>query len=253
MAPRPQPDRVAEPVVQRVRLRYAKRGPLRFTSHRDFQRAFERAIRRAGVPIAFSAGFSPHPRISYANAAPTGVASEAEYLEIGLTRQVPPVQLRDALDAALPIGMDVLEAVTAISADFAERLEASVWLVELFDVPPADLDRAIADLLRAPRAEVTRMTKAGMRTFDARHALLGLERQSGEAGAPAARSSAEYAILRLVVRHTTPAVRPDDILQALVSVGSLQTRTPARVTRQSQGPLTADARGVSDPFAADRV
>jgi radical SAM-linked protein len=67
-----------------LRLRYAKRGRLRFASHRDFQRAFERALRRAGVPMAYSAGFSPHPKISYANAAPTGTASEAEYLEIGL-------------------------------------------------------------------------------------------------------------------------------------------------------------------------
>jgi len=55
-------------------VRYAKRGRLRFTSHRDFGRAFERAVRRAGVPIAFSSGFSPHPRISYAGAASTGHA-----------------------------------------------------------------------------------------------------------------------------------------------------------------------------------
>ena len=61
------------PTVQRLRLRYAKRGRLRFSSHRDFQRAFERALRRAEVPMAYSAGFSPHPKVSYANAAPTGV------------------------------------------------------------------------------------------------------------------------------------------------------------------------------------
>ena len=75
-------------MVQRVRLRYAKRGRLRFTSHRDFARAFERALRRASVPMAYSAGFTPHPKISYMGAAPTGVASEAEYLEIGLARRV---------------------------------------------------------------------------------------------------------------------------------------------------------------------
>src|SRR5256885_4987898 len=94
-----QPPGGQEPVVQRIRLRYAKRGPMRFTSHRDFARAFERAVLRAGVPIAFSHGFSPHPRISYASAAPTGVASEAEYLEIGVRRRVEPDQVRDALDA----------------------------------------------------------------------------------------------------------------------------------------------------------
>src|SRR5215212_789329 len=97
-----QPDGPAPPpTVQRVRVRYAKRGRLRFTSHRDFARAFERALRRAAVPIAFSAGFSPHPKVSYVGAAPTGVASEAEYLEIGLAATVDVDALRPALDAAL--------------------------------------------------------------------------------------------------------------------------------------------------------
>ena len=62
-------------VVQRLRLRYAKRGRLRFTSHRDFARAFERAVRRAGLPIGHSSGYSPHPKISYSNASPTGITS----------------------------------------------------------------------------------------------------------------------------------------------------------------------------------
>src|SRR5437764_11559914 len=99
---RRQPDHPPPPpVVQRVRVRYAKRGRLRFTSHRDFARAFERALRRAGVPMAYSAGFTPHPKISYVGAAPTGVASEAEYLEIGLAQRREPEQVRVALDAAL--------------------------------------------------------------------------------------------------------------------------------------------------------
>ena len=73
MSPRQQPEQQAPP-VQRLRLRYAKTGRARFASHRDFSRAFERALRRAEVPMAYSSGFSPHPRISYANASPTGAA-----------------------------------------------------------------------------------------------------------------------------------------------------------------------------------
>lgn len=242
---RPQPDRVAEPVVQRLRIRYAKRGRLRFSSHRDFQRAFERAVRRAGVPVAFSAGFSPHPRISYANAAPTGIGSEAEYLEIALTRACDVVRVQQVLDTALPTDLDIVEIVEAHTADFAERLEASVWSIEVFDVLTEDVAHAVAALLAAEAAEVTRLTKQGLRTFDVRHAILDLVQESS--------SEPNCAILRLVVRHTTPAVRPDDVLQALVSVGSLTVLTPPRVTRCSQGPLTADARDVSDPFAPDRV
>ena len=80
------PVRDVAPTVQRLRLRYAKRGRLRFTSTRDFQRALERALRRTGVPMAYSQRFNPHPRISYTNAAPTGTASEAEYVELALVK-----------------------------------------------------------------------------------------------------------------------------------------------------------------------
>src|SRR4051794_41622615 len=95
------------PTVQRLRVRYAKRGRLRFTSHRDFARAFERALRRAAVPMGYSAGFSPHPKISYVGAAPTGVASEAEYLEIGLAEERDPDDVRRGPDAALPARLDI--------------------------------------------------------------------------------------------------------------------------------------------------
>ena len=89
---REQPEQ-RPPPVQRLRIRYAKRGRLRFTSHRDFSRAFERAMFRAGMPMAYSSGFNPHPRISYAGASPTGSASEAEYLEIALAEVVDPARV----------------------------------------------------------------------------------------------------------------------------------------------------------------
>src|SRR5947199_2978103 len=103
----------APPTVVRIRLRFAKRGRLRFLSHRDIARSFERAVRRAGLPVAHSHGFNPHPRLSWMGAAPTGSASEAEYVEIGLTRLVDPRELLAALDAALPDGPDVLAAAVA--------------------------------------------------------------------------------------------------------------------------------------------
>ena len=149
------------PTVQRLRMRYTKRGRLRFTSHRDFQRAFERALRRAAVPMAYSAGFSPHPKVSYAGAAPTGVASEAEYLEIGLSQRCDPEQLRAALDASLPDDLDVLEMVEVApppantrAESLADRLEASVWEVRLAGVDQAAAEAAVAAFLAADRAEV---------------------------------------------------------------------------------------------------
>src|SRR4051794_41977986 len=99
----PAPD----PTVQKLRLRYAKRGRLRFSSHRDFQRAFERALRRADVPMAFSAGFSPHPKVSYANAAPTGAAGETEDAEISGAPRGHPQRGRAAPHQRPPPGPDI--------------------------------------------------------------------------------------------------------------------------------------------------
>ncbi len=117
--------------MQRLRIQYAKRGRLRFTSHRDFSRAFERAIVRARIPMAYSSGFNPHPRISYAGAAPTGSASEAEYLEIGLAQVVDPATVHGALSDSLPTGLDVVAVVNSPGGALADRLQASHWLVEI--------------------------------------------------------------------------------------------------------------------------
>ena len=156
--------------VMKVRLRYAKRGRLRFSSHRDFQRAFERALRRAGVPMAYSAGFRPHPKISYANAAPTGVASEAEYIEIGLAARFDVDQLRADLDEAMPTGLDIVDAVEVREGDLVSRLEASV-AVRSARGDAAGGEAAVERLLAADEITVERMMKSGLRRFDARNAI----------------------------------------------------------------------------------
>jgi radical SAM-linked protein len=230
--------------VQKLRVRYAKRGRLRFSSTRDFQRALERALRRAGVPMAFSAGFHPHPRVSYANAAPTGTASEAEYFEISVSERVDPASVRQALDEALPEGLDVLEVVEAGAGSLAERLEASEWVLDFAGVPRDELQQAAEVLLAQERVEVTRMFKTGPKTFDVRSAVVSL-------GAEASKRP-DCAILRVVVRHTTPAVRPDDVLTALRAVTELAPPTPPLVTRLAQGPLLTATAGVADPLAADK-
>ena len=97
------------PIVQRVRLRYAKRGRLRFISHRDFARAFERALRRAEVPMAYSAGFHPHPKIEIYRA------------EIGKPFLHPddPHIVAVASDAVIPVPVPLLpRSAPTVIADF---------------------------------------------------------------------------------------------------------------------------------------
>ena len=241
--------------MQRIRLRYTKRGRLRFTSHRDFQRAFERALRRAEVPMAYSAGFTPHPKVSYANAAPTGTGSEAEYLEIALTEARDPEKLRALLDESLPAGLDVVDAVEARTSGLADRLTASVWELRLDGADPEETERAVAAFNSAETVEVQRMTKNGVRTFDARSAVVDLqthvdlETHSEPADRP---TDQPCAILRLVVRHVTPAVRPDDVLSGLRAVADLAPPVPAAVTRLAQGLFDEETGTVTDPLAPDR-
>ena len=237
------------PVVQRMRVRYAKRGRMRFTSHRDFGRALERAIRRAGLPVAYSSGYSPHPRLSYAGASPTGASSSAEYLEVALTRHCDPAEVRTALDAALPAGLDVLEVLVAGDGALADRLEASEWRITLSGVSVETATDAVTALLSRGEIEVTRMTKKGQRRFDCRAAVVSLEVEP-------VRSLTSHlevcAILRLVLRHGTPSVRPDDVLAGLDEVAGLRPPVPPLLDRVAQGPLASPSGSVGDPFRSDR-
>jgi radical SAM-linked protein len=234
-----------EPVVQKVRLRYAKRGRLRFISHRDFARALERALRRAGAPVAFSAGFTPHPKISYVGAAPTGAASEAEYVEVSLRARVEPEAFGKAVDASLPPGLDIVECVEALTGSLPDRIDGSAWDVRLPGVPADVANAALAAFLAEESVEVDRKTKDGTRRIDARAAVRHAEVTVSD-GEPAC------AILSLVVRHTTPAVRPDDVLSGLRAVAGLDLPAPPEATRSAQG-LLDEVGHLADPLAPDRA
>jgi radical SAM-linked protein len=227
----------APPPVQRLRVRYAKRGRLRFTSHRDFSRAFERAVFRARLPMAYSSGFNPHPRISYAGAAPTGSASEAEYLELAMAEVVDPAAVHAALDEAMPDGLDLVEVVESPGAGLADLLQASRWRIAL-PVAPAVAEAAVAAFLAADQVLVHRMTKKGMRDFDSRAAVLSLAVTPGDGGA----------VLDLVLRHLEPAVRPDDVLSGLTSLHGLDLVGVPLLTRLAQGPLHPETGEIGDPL-----
>jgi radical SAM-linked protein len=229
------------PAVQYLVVRYAKRGKMRFASHRDVARAFERGVRTAGLPIAYSAGFTPHPKISYPGGAPTCVASEAEYLSLALTARQAEAQVCQRLNAALPDGIDVIDVTELEGASGGAspgagttfgHLEASEWEVVLPGVGPAAAGRAVAEFLARDEAPVERLTDKGVRRFDARAAVLemGVSERSAIIG------NEDCAILRMVVLHTAPAVRPEDVVTALCGQDGIAPSSPSMTTRLAQGP-----------------
>ena len=229
---REQPEQQAPP-VQRMRIRYAKRGRLRFTSHRDFSRAFERAVFRARIPMAYSSGFNPHPRISYAGAAPTGSASEAEYLEIALAEAVTPAWIEEQLSGTMPDGLDILEVVESPGGSLADRLTGSRWRIGT-EAAPEVLAAAVAAFLAQPEV-LERMTKKGLRQFDCRAAVVSLATDGSE--------------LDLVLRHIEPAVRPDDVITGLKSLTGLEPGPAPLLTRLTQGTLDPATGEIADPLA----
>jgi radical SAM-linked protein len=164
----------------KIRVRHTKLGKIRFTSHRDTARHWERAVRKAGVPLAYSAGFTPRPRMSFGLALPTGAESLAEYLDMELATEAVAVGDLDGLaatfGAALPVGYEVTHVVPreAGSASLQEDVVACTWWLTLEGVDATELDDAIATVLAAAELPVTRERKGQQSTDDVRPAILEL-------------------------------------------------------------------------------
>lgn len=188
--------------------------------------------------MAYSSGFNPHPRISYAGAAPTGSASEAEYLEIGLAEVVDPAAIKALLEEALPDGLDVLEIVESPGGSLADLLTASRWLIDTTADETA-ARAAVDTFLAADEVLVQRMTKKGVREFNCRAAVASLTVDEHPGGAR----------LDLLLRHVVPAVRPDDVLTGLAAAAGLEAGEAPLLTRLAQGPYDESTGEVGDPLA----
>lgn len=228
------------PVVQRLWIRYTKTGRLRFMSHRDFTRTFERAIRRAALPIGFSAGFTPHPKISWVGAAPTTVASAAEYVEIGLAEERDPQIVRVTLNDSLPDDLDIVECVVATGKSLADKIDASHWRFTFPGIDVSTLQQAVDTFLATEEVTIERVTQGGRKLVDVRSPLADVTVSAGDSG--------DCAIMSAVVRQSIPVVRPDDVYAALRDVAGLAPPVLPTALRLQQGSLDSTGRLV-DPLA----
>ena len=167
----------------RVRLRYTKAGKVRWTSHRDLARMFERAFRRTQLPIAYSGGFAPRPKVSFGLALPTGAESDAEYLDLELVEgTIAPLNSVDLetlparLTEALPVGIEVraAAAVDDGAPSLQEAVSSCVWRVEVSGTGHDELCEKVADVIAAPTLVVTRTRKGNLVTDDIRPGILAL-------------------------------------------------------------------------------
>jgi radical SAM-linked protein len=163
----------------KVRVRYTKEGKVRFTSHRDGARIWERALRRALLPVAYTEGFSPRPKISFGLALPTGYESDAEFLDVDLTLAPDAVDLAELpprLTAALPVGFSTVAVapLEAGAASLQEAVTSCSWRIELRDVDGAEVEAAVSRVLAADTVPLVRTRKGHETMDDLRPSILAL-------------------------------------------------------------------------------
>jgi radical SAM-linked protein len=228
-----------------VRIRFSKHGKVRFTSHRDVARIWERALRRADIPIAYTEGFSPRPKLSFGLALSTGHESHGEYLDVALRdpQDLVAVERLPALLApVLPAGIEVQSAVALPrGADSLQQVVTScTWHIEVGDVTPPDAAAGVARALAATELTLTRERKGHAVTDDVRPAILDL-RVLGpvtEHVAPLApRATGTGTALAAELATQPRALRPAELIAAIDP-----TWVVARVTRIHQWTQAGGAR-----------
>ncbi len=166
---------------------FEKTKELSYTSHLDVQRTLQRAFRRANLPLAFSKGFNPHPKLSFATALATGYTSSGEWIEIGLDRDMTPEQFLEAVNPVMPAGMRFIKAF-AVEDGFetlSKLLVAARYIVTLYPDTPVgfdELNAAVRAILESDEVIVEKKTKSGIRPANIRTEILEAEAVSASEG-----------------------------------------------------------------------
>ena len=163
-----------------LRLKFSKNGKIRFASHRDVARIWERSLRAAGVPMVYSEGYSPRPRIAFGLALPTGSESDGEYIDIqlddGRPRAFELVELPDVLNAALPPGLEVQTAAVleGKTPSLQQAVTSCEWEITVNQTTD-DLHQWTTQVLSASSIVVTRERKGKEVSDDLRPFIRALE------------------------------------------------------------------------------
>jgi radical SAM-linked protein len=164
----------------RLRIRFCKLGKIRWTSHRDVARMWERAFRRVQLPLAYSEGFSPRPKVSFGLALPTGHESVAEYLDVELSddRDVDVAALPQLLSQALPIGVDAtaIAVMEPGTPSLQEAVTSCSWTWSIAGAGlPDEVAARVASVLEAESVVVNRFRKGATVSEDIRPGVIQLE------------------------------------------------------------------------------
>jgi radical SAM-linked protein len=207
----------------RVRARYAKQDKLRFVSAIDLGRIWERALRKADLPIGYSEGFTPHPKISFPDALALGYASTGEYVELTFAAPVEVAAAIAAFNRAAPDGLRILDAVAVDDGAprFARWLRASLWDLRYCYEEAAGLSDGVHGLAHAEHLPVDRERKGTTTRQDLKPALHAIVSHGDT--------------VRVALHHTEPPFRPSEVHQVLRHAIGATLHEPRLITRIAQG------------------
>jgi radical SAM-linked protein len=234
-----------------VRLQYTKLGKVRWISHRDVARALERAFRVAQLPLAFTEGFSPRPKVSFGLALSTGHESDAEYVDLVFAENFELDSLPELLTPALPAGIDVVGVVPL--ADRAPALQEAVtcveWRVEvahqdLTDVDPAQLRAQVDAALAKSTLETTKRRKGRDVIEDVRPVIRRII-VCDEPSTTALPNGGQPPVVEMEMSTQPRGAKPGEVLAAIGDFTEVRARrTHQWIERDGarQEPLDADTR-----------
>jgi len=195
---------------QRMRVHYAKGDALRYISHLDLARAWERTFRRAELPVAYSQGFNPRPRFQMAAALPVGVTGRAELLDVWLDEKLAPEEIVARLSRGLPTGLDVLAVheVPLRSPSMQSQMRAAEYQAVVRSTEPVEaLDARVQMLMEAPVLLRQRHHKGKWQTYDLRPLIQAVAVEQAKPGS--------YVLSMRLQASPEGAGRPDALLEAL--------------------------------------
>lgn len=186
----------------RLRIIFAKQGALRYTGHLDLHRLWERAARRAELPLAYSQGFHPQPKLAIAAALPLGFSSRCEVLDMRLEHEIPLDGLCERLQETLPTGIQVtsVESVDEKLPALQTLVASAEYLVTLTEaIDGSELQRKIDSVLES--SSITRERRG--KTYDLRPLIEELQLQ------------ADHCIFMRLAAREGATGRPEEVLDAL--------------------------------------
>lgn len=234
-------------MILTMRARFSKGDNLRYISHLDLQRMFGRALRRSKIPVAYSQGFNPHPRLSFGSALGVGMTSESEFIDVELASPMSVDDFKDRMNEILPQGLSIEEVNLYENSPDQNKLKTLMSVINTAEYEillyPADplayldqLQQALQRIQTIEQWEVPRFSKKKEREVDVKPNIYSIECQNNE----------NTVIIRALVKSGSEAnVRPNEIMDVLYKLGEV-TELPYQVHRKNLGIM--DENGIKKPY-----